>query len=174
MLWLLFLWLYVAGTGIAISLLVELPIYSVDTFSGSSSTVIIDSSSIAQLVCLLVVHLFFSAVSSVAMYIHLSLIDLLDSILKADGFPSEPTKNPVIVEEGGSATPIQRQRSNQSWIMDDTCACCSTNKTDTVLVPCGHSVICSECARAVLGIPGFKCPICCVEVFDSYRREIIH
>ena len=155
---LLFIWLYICGTGIATSLSVNLPLYTVT--SSGNSFLIIDSTSIAQLVCLLVFHLVFSCVSATGLYFHLSLMDILESYVKTDSEKEMPLADPVIVE-----CPTPRQ---DSWITH-VCASCSTNKNNTVLVPCGHSVICSECANALMGIPGFKCPLCCTEVFDSQR-----
>ena len=171
---LLFLWLYVSGTGSVTSLLVNLPLYTVDG-SSDSTTLIIDSSSITQLVSLLVIHLVFSGLSGTGLYIHLSLMDVLESVVKIDGPSADQhgvsTKERGTVEtvEEDCPTPIQRQRSDHSWNAE-ICASCSTNKNNTVLVPCGHSVICSDCARVLLGIPGFRCPLCCVEVFDSQRK----
>jgi hypothetical protein len=166
---LLFIWLYVSGTGSATYLLVNLPLYTADG-SSDSTTLIIDSTSIAQLVSLLVAHFVFSGLSAIALYVHLSLIDILESFLKTDETGAK-VNDPVVVED--CPTPIQRQRSGVSWNAE-ICASCCTNKNNTVLVPCGHSVICSDCARALLGIPGFRCPLCCVEVFDSQKIQVVH
>jgi len=152
----LFLWLYTCGSGIAVSL--SSPIQS---FSG-----VIDFEAYAQIVGLIIAHLGFSVLSAIIMYLHLSVTDILGSYLKTASTPpycedvkkvDGPVVAPVVAEEK-----VERKISWNS----EKCASCSTNRANTVLVPCGHSVVCDDCARALLSIPGFKCPVCCIEVFD--------
>jgi hypothetical protein len=149
----LFLWLYSSGSGIGISL--ASPIRLIE-----NGTTLIDTESIAQLVALLVAHLCFSILSAIGMHLHLSLTDILGSFLKT--VAEDPNEHPAVVVDDT----IQRHASKALSWNSETCASCSTNRTNTVLVPCGHSVICRDCANALLAIPGFKCPMCCVEVFD--------
>ena len=47
---------------------------------------------------------------------------------------------------------------------DETlCVVCMDSSRDTLLVPCGHVVLCSGCAQRIAD--SFKeCPMCCAEI----------
>ncbi len=46
------------------------------------------------------------------------------------------------------------------------CKICLTNKKNTIIIDCGHHVMCSNCARIILKEKCKKCPVC--------RKEIKH
>ena len=165
---LLFLYLYCSGAGIATSLISNSPYHSEET------GFIMGGSAVAQLALLIVFHVLFSVLSSLGIYLHLSVTDMMSSILKTSELSKkvsdEPTQGaPVVVEDGAVC-----QTADHAAVMDwghRLCAACSSHETNTVLVPCGHSVICKECSEVLLTIPGFKCPLCCMEVFDCHNTH---
>jgi hypothetical protein len=174
---LLFFWLYCCGSGVSASLLSQLPLQTED------STIIISPQFVAQAVLLLTFHLLFSSVVGVSIYIHISLSDTVQTLIRLTEEPKQSPPEPITrpaptmdsIDEGTvvmmSETASVRQASVVSWNMKQ-CASCSTRNPDTVLVPCGHSVICSDCSRVLLTIPGFRCPLCCVEVFDCHADPV--
>ena len=144
---------------------------------------LIGKESVAQLVCLVVVHSLFSVASGVAIYLHLSLTDLIKS-LQACGIPktedpSSPARQLTLIQDDmsldGIAGPrdvVSEKSAAPGSVMDwgqRLCAACSRRQPDTFLIPCGHSVLCGECAQILLRIPGFQCPLCCADVVDSLR-----
>ena len=175
---LLFLWLYAAGAGVSTSLLSPLRL---TTDEGAP---VLDSPSIGQLVLLLVCHLGFSISAAIGIYVHLSITDVVRSLVKtkepfsqhqaeppaaeAQSIPKSQDEDVATVVMG--ETESVRQPSVLSWHMRQ-CASCSTRYPNTVLVPCGHSVICSDCSKALMTIPGFRCPICTVPVYDFHIDE---
>ena len=173
---LLFIWLYCCGAGVSIAFISALPLTSAD------SGIIISSQSVNQLILLLVFHLVFSCVTAVSMYIHLSLTDTIQSLIKVNvdaenAMPTRPMPHMESIDEDKMTVVMSsdgesiRPMSVVSWNMKQ-CASCSTQQANTVLVPCGHSVICTDCAKVLLTIPGFRCPLCCVEVFDCHADPI--
>ena len=159
---LLFIFLYCSGSGVATSLIVSSPYHVED------NGFVISASAVAQLAILICVHVIFSVLSAVALYVHLSLSDMLWSSLQTANFAKQrrdSTDNgpPVIVDD--FADKPESVVSVLDW-GHRMCASCSSQATNTTLVPCGHSVLCKDCSQVLLTIVGFKCPLCCLEVVD--------
>ena len=64
-------------------------------------------------------------------------------------------KNPPI---GGAPPPAKKLRVDEAT---NTCKICYQSEINTVFVPCGHIVACSECAERLQEKP---CPICKYDV----------
>lgn len=161
---LVFLWLYCSGCGISSALMSGIDLTSSTIFDLAGST------AMAQIILILVFHLIFSALSATALYIHLSVTDIIESLKKTEASltvvvedpPTPKQRMPEVTEPNTPAQPNEVI----SWEARH-CASCNTNDPNCVLVPCGHSVICSDCSNVLLTIPGFRCPLCCTEVIDS-------
>ncbi|EER07093.1 RING domain protein, putative [Perkinsus marinus ATCC 50983] len=55
----------------------------------------------------------------------------------------------------------------------DTCSICLTNPINTALLPCGHTALCSDCARLLQQDPvNSKCPICRARVISSVTLDL--
>ncbi|KAF4668921.1 hypothetical protein FOZ61_005432 [Perkinsus olseni] len=55
----------------------------------------------------------------------------------------------------------------------DTCSICLTIPINTALLPCGHTALCSDCARLLQQDPSnAKCPICRARVISSVTLDI--
>ncbi len=154
---LIFVWLYCSGTGVSASLVSGIDLTGEQIFS------LAGGSAAAQLILLLVFHLIFSALSATAIYTHLTITDVIESLQRTITKPEVPPTASVCATDIHTPQPSTPVMTWESRL----CASCSTNQPNCVLVPCGHSVICSDCSRALLTIPGFRCPLCCVEVIDS-------
>lgn len=161
----IFISLYASGTGGYASLVSGIQI------SSEQMVLLISGKAMAQLVLLIVTHFVLSGVSFAAIYLHLSVTDVIESLRKTE----ESVKASSIELEQHitrTHTPhedevrTERMGSVIAW-ESSQCASCSTNQSNNVLVPCGHSVICSDCAKVLLTIPGFRCPVCCAEVIDA-------
>ena len=160
---LLFMWLYCAGAGVSLSLISALPL------SPAGQPGLVDAESVAMLIVLLVVHLIFSAISAAGIYVHLSITDVVQSLLRAK--PDTTLKRQDTMEmESMRGDDMGSIKSIVEW-GSRLCASCSTHSPNTVLVPCGHSVVCSDCCKVLLTIPGFRCPLCCVEVYDCAVKQ---
>lgn len=49
-------------------------------------------------------------------------------------------------------------------ISKDVCKVCLTNKKNTIIIDCGHIVMCADCAREILKEKDKKCPMCRAEI----------
>ena len=155
---LVFLWLYGYGSGSAISLISAVSMRSQD------EKLIMDSASVAQLILLLVSHFIFAVSCAGGIYLHVSVSDIAESIIRTRTAKSEYIPATTLDVQAPDTLSVV------SWGCK-LCASCSTHAPNSVLVPCGHSVICTECSSVLLTIPGFRCPLCCVEVFDCQRSD---
>lgn len=164
---LVFLWMYATGLGVYAALVSGVRLTSGEIVS------LISGSALVQIVLMLVLHVAISILSFVGIYVHLSITDIIESIRKTDdasaandaekAIPSPPTETGTPQNVPEYPTP---QAPPMVWDSPQ-CASCSTNPSNCILVPCGHSVVCSDCSRVLLTIPGFRCPVCCMEVIDS-------
>ena len=163
---LMLIWLYCFGTGIAVSLISGINLHTED------DNIIMDKTSVAQLVILVVFHLLFAVSCAVGIYLHVSVSDIAESIMRtvASTKVSAEKADKTTIPIADNTQELAKEQSVASW-SSKLCASCSTHAPNSVLVPCGHSVICSECCNVLLTIPGFRCPLCCVEVFDCQRSD---
>ena len=60
---------------------------------------------------------------------------------------------PVLAQMGGMMPQNQLIRNDSDA---NLCKVCMVNRINTVMVPCGHQCICSECAKTL----NKECPIC--------------
>ena len=167
---LLFLWLYCAGGGAALSILA--PLVSV----AQTSSLPFYNDSVVQVAVLSVLHLAFSVCSGVGIYVHLSVTDVLESLLQTK---KNDLESPVVACEPDAVAQTKELGTLESGpepLPEPTmewgakhCASCCTKAPDVMLVPCGHSVICGDCSKVLLTIPGFRCPLCCTEILDASR-----
>jgi hypothetical protein len=162
---LVFIWLYCSGLGISAACISAIDLPSEEIVS------LIGKSALAQLILILVFHLVFSILSGAAIYTHLSVTDVIESLAKTKATASLDNDHALDQRKQQTETSTEvhtPDHGGQVLPWETTqCASCSINQSNCVLVPCGHSVICSECSRGLMTIPGFRCPVCCTEVIDS-------
>jgi rubrerythrin len=53
------------------------------------------------------------------------------------------------------------------------CQVCFERQRNTMLHPCGHVVICSECANNILNSPNKRCPVCRATIIETQRALVI-
>lgn len=71
--------------------------------------------------------------------------------------------------EGGSDDDKREDEDDDEGDMDALCVVCIENPKNTVVLPCRHLCMCSECAQAVRNQRG-KCPICRGEIDKLMKR----
>lgn len=65
------------------------------------------------------------------------------------------------IGRGGTMNPAQMMGGGQQLLNpaaqeDKTCKVCMDKKINTVMVPCGHQVLCENCSKVI----NKQCPIC--------------
>ena len=66
--------------------------------------------------------------------------------------------------------PIESFTSGYSNSNDDTCSICMTNKADAVVLPCGHTGVCSQCLNDWFN-SNTSCPVCRTE--KAFYKRIL-
>ena len=79
-----------------------------------------------------------------------------------------------VFDMGGDAKPeregSQDDNDDDSDDADGVCVVCIENPKDTVVLPCRHMCMCSECAQAVRNQRG-KCPMCRTDIERLMKRS---
>jgi len=81
----------------------------------------------------------------------------------AAGAGGAPPRNPSVAQQLAAAA--QQAGLHESDLADDeACVICLAEPRDTVLVPCGHVVLCASCCDDVMSSASKECPICRKEI----------
>jgi len=93
-----------------------------------------------------------------------SMYNILDT-----NFPELFEKNPelsAIINQlnlYGGVFMLSEESSSEEDITD-LCKICITSEKDTIMIPCGHYIICGDCASIAI-----KCPLCRTPVQHTYK-----
>jgi hypothetical protein len=143
--------LYISGSGMVLACMNGV------TFRAPTGELILPSTVVVQLVCMGVIHVVFTGISGVAAYAHLSVADILESVLVSSG----------IFEVGKSTTQVSAHEDPVVVDMGTTsCLNCHRETANVTYLPCGHTVTCRSCTEFLTTVPECNCPHCDRNVLD--------
>jgi hypothetical protein len=80
----------------------------------------------------------------------------------------QTTRTPSTPPVGRSPEPF-KDEDTPTTEQDDRCVICLDNKIRTVLVPCGHAIMCFGCANEWIKVGTKECPICNIKHENIFK-----